>query len=108
MECLKGLKHKEMSRVCRAQLFHEEEEEAEDTEVDFTLMRGCKREIQQHCPDEQADNLLHCLKDFSKLGGNFDQTCLAVIKRRTVQRMKDFRLNPNLRSAAAAPLLSHP
>ena len=26
MECLKGLKHKEMSRVCRAQLFQEEED----------------------------------------------------------------------------------
>ena len=100
LECLKKLKHKDISsKRCRKLLFEEEEQEAEDTDVDFTLMRACKREIQQHCPDETSDNMLHCLKDFSQVDTNFAQGCDAIIRRRTIQRMKDYRLNPALRKS---------
>jgi len=42
--------------------------------------------------------VLHCLKDYRDQGDtNFDAKCVAVITRRTLQRMKDYRLNPELR-----------
>jgi len=100
LECLKAAKHRDIkSKHCKKLLFKEEREEAEDAEVDFALLRGCKREVQQHCSDQPADQLLHCLKDWAGQDSNFDQTCLAVIRKRTVQRMKDYRLNPGLRKS---------
>jgi len=100
LECLKAAKHKDIkNKRCKRLLFKEEREEAEDSEVDFALLRGCKREVQQHCSDQPADQLLHCLKDWAAQDGNFEQTCLAVIRKRTVQRMKDYRLNPGLRKS---------
>ena len=61
-----------MMKVCK------KEEDA--LQVDFALLRGCKREVQQHCSDPPADQLLHCLKDWAGQDANFDQTCLAVIR----------------------------
>ena len=52
-----------MMKVCK------KEEDA--LQVDFALLRGCKREVQQHCSDQPADQLLHCLKDWAGQDANF-------------------------------------
>jgi len=98
LECLKSLKHRELSKRCRKELFKEEMEEAVDNDTDFALMRGCKREIKEHCADEDSKDVLRCLKDFSD-DSNFDPKCLAIIGKRIVQHSKDYRLNPNLRKS---------
>ena len=95
LECLKGSKKVRIeplvdkfsvrcatqgpSKTCRAQVFKEEKEEAEDSEVDFALMRGCRREVKMHCAEQPADSMLQCLKDFSSQE-NFDQKCLGIIR----------------------------
>jgi len=98
LECLKSLKHRDLSQPCIRELFKEEREEAEDNDTDFALMRGCKREIKEHCGDEDAKDVLRCLKDFSD-DSNFDPKCLAIIEKRIVQHSKDFRLNPSLQKS---------
>eukprot|EP00092_Neocalanus_flemingeri_P071922 GFUD01088424.1.p1 GENE.GFUD01088424.1~~GFUD01088424.1.p1 ORF type:complete len:1134 (-),score=335.63 GFUD01088424.1:2263-5664(-) len=95
LECLKSKGHDNLSRKCKKVLFQEEKEEAEDNDIDFALMRGCKREIKEHCADEDAKNVLQCLKDFSD-DSNFDLKCLKVIGKRIIQHAKDYRLNPSL------------
>ena len=41
----------------------EEKEEAIDNQVDFALMRVCKREIKEHCDEEDPQNIIKCLTD---------------------------------------------
>eukprot|EP00090_Calanus_glacialis_P000340 TRINITY_DN10209_c0_g1_i1.p1 TRINITY_DN10209_c0_g1~~TRINITY_DN10209_c0_g1_i1.p1 ORF type:complete len:1124 (-),score=372.79 TRINITY_DN10209_c0_g1_i1:391-3762(-) len=98
LECLKSLKHRELSKMCRKELFKEEVEEAVDNDTDFALMRGCKREIKEHCADEDAKDVLRCLKDFRD-DSNFDAKCLNIIGKRIVQHSKDYRLNPSLQKS---------
>jgi len=100
LECLKSLKHKELSKDCRKELFKEEIEEAVDNDTDFALMRGCKREIKEHCADEDAKDVLRCLKDFSD-DSNFDPKCLKIIGKRIIQHSKDYRLNPSLQKSCS-------
>jgi len=95
LECLKSIKHKLLSQACRRKLLKEEMEESMDNDVDFALMRGCKREIKEHCSDIDSKDVLTCLKDFSD-DSNFDPKCLKIIEKRTVQHSKDIRLNPRL------------
>ena len=98
LECLKGQKHKDLTKTCRKQLFKEEKEEANMNEVDFILTRVCKREIKEHCMAESSRNILKCLKDFSH-DNNFDQKCLDIINKRIVQQSRDYRLNPSLKKS---------
>jgi len=100
LECLKSQKHKELSRQCKQVLFQEEKEEADDNDTDFALMRGCKREIKEHCADEDAKDVLRCLKDFSD-DSNFDPKCLKIIGKRIIQHSKDYRLNPALQHSCS-------
>ena len=100
IECLKSQKPKTLKKECRKQLFQEEKEEANDNEVDFTLLRGCKREIKEHCSGEESRNILRCLKDFS-VDNNFDQKCLKVLNKRVIQQSQDYRLNPFLKQACS-------
>jgi len=98
LECLKAQKHKSLSKQCRKELFKEEIEEAVDNDTDFALMRGCKKEIKEHCSNEEGKDVLRCLKDFSD-DNNFDPKCLKIIGKRIVQQSKDFRLNPRLQKS---------
>ena len=82
-------KNKNKKRICDNS-FKEEQEEAVDNEVDFTLARACKREIKEHCSGEDGSNILKCLKDFSN-DVNFDQTCLDIIHKRIAQQSHDYR-----------------
>ena len=98
LECLKNLKHEDLSVKCRKKLFQEEEEEARDNQVDFTLLRGCKREIKEHCDEEDPKSIITCLKGFSE-ESNFAKKCRDIIIKRISQRMNDYRLNPVLEKA---------
>jgi len=98
VECLKDQKHKNLTPDCRKLLFKEEAEEAIDNSVDFAVLRGCKREIQEHCNEADESSILVCLKDF-KDQPNFDQKCRMIVNKRIVQHMKDYRLNPLLQKA---------
>lgn len=98
VECLKEQKHKQLTESCRKALFEEEEEEAVENDVDFSLMRGCKKEIKEHCTAVNASSILQCLADFST-DFNFDPKCQAILRKRIAQRMRDFRLNPSLQRA---------
>jgi len=100
LECLKSQRHQDLSRPCKKLLYQEEKEEADDNEVDFALMRGCKREIKEHCADEDVKDVLRCLKDFSD-DNNFDPKCLKIMGKRIIQQSKDYRLNPSLQNSCS-------
>ena len=84
--------------MCRKLVFAEEQEEAIDNAADFALIKGCKREIKEHCNDADMSTVLVCLQNF-KNEPNFDPKCRTIVNRRIVQHMKDFRLNPILQRA---------
>eukprot|EP00090_Calanus_glacialis_P009466 TRINITY_DN17839_c0_g1_i1.p1 TRINITY_DN17839_c0_g1~~TRINITY_DN17839_c0_g1_i1.p1 ORF type:complete len:347 (-),score=79.07 TRINITY_DN17839_c0_g1_i1:19-948(-) len=69
-----------------------------DNQVDFALIKGCKREIKEHCDEEDPQNIIKCLKDFSE-ESNFAGKCRDIIQKRITQRMQDYRLNPILEKA---------
>ena len=98
LECLKSHKHKDLSRACRKVIFQEEREEAEDADTDFALMRGCSREVREHCGDADSNDVLRCLTDFSH-DNNFDPKCLNIVRKRIMQRSRDYRLQPGLKKA---------
>ena len=106
IECLKSQKPKTLSKPCRKALFSEEKEEADNNEVDFTLLRGCKREIKDHCASEESRNILRCLKDVSS-ANNFDPKCLRILNKRIIQSSQDYRLNPFLQKACSQDITKY-
>ena len=104
IECLKSQKQKTLTKKCRKQLFKEEQEEANDNDVDFALVRGCKREIKEHCSGEDGRDILRCLKSFSH-DFDFNQKCLDMLNKRIVQQSQDYRLNPNLKKNCRKDIL---
>jgi Golgi apparatus protein 1 len=89
LECLKNMKPSDLSIKCRKELFQEEKEEAMDNQVDFALIKGCKREIKEHCDEEDPQNIIKCLKDFSE-ESNFAAKCRDIIQKRITQCMQDY------------------
>jgi len=97
-ECLRQQKHKKLSPVCRRVLLTEEKEEAIDNEIDVPLVRNCKKEIKQHCPNANSSSIVDCLAEFAE-DLEFDEKCLHILKKRLIEHSKDVRLNSDLSRA---------
>ncbi len=95
LECLRGMKHSQMSSGCRIVLFRQEKEETWQNRVDASLMSACRNEAERHCPGNRVGpgELLNCLKENME-DANFDVRCRKMVTRRVVQQMSDYRLNP--------------
>lgn len=100
VECLKKIKHADLSKKCANVLLQEEEDEAINNQVDIVLMRNCKKEIQQHCSHSNNSQIITCLAEFAN-EIDFDQKCMKTLKNRISQHSFDFRLNTNLARACS-------
>ncbi|XP_077982397.1 Golgi apparatus protein 1-like [Glandiceps talaboti] len=99
LECLKDHKQ-DLSQKCHMKIFNRQKIEAMNPEMDYTLMRACKRMIKQFCPDTDPKDIFICLKNH-KTDPNMEPKCKQVIGKRQVTKNTDYRLKPALEKACS-------
>ncbi|XP_060924891.1 Golgi apparatus protein 1-like isoform X1 [Limanda limanda] len=102
IECLKEHK-KQLSLRCHQRIFKLQEGEMTDPELDYQLMRVCKQMIKRFCTENDARNVLQCLKQ-NKNSELMDPKCKQMITKRQITQNTDYRLNPVLRKACRADI----
>ncbi|XP_071784755.1 Golgi apparatus protein 1-like isoform X1 [Asterias amurensis] len=97
LECLRDHR-KELEEQCHIKLFNRQKEQALNVQTDYTFVHSCKRMIKLYCSGLPQDELLKCLKTHRN-EQSFDSNCKAVLTKRSIQKLEDFRLNPLLQKA---------
>nr|CAB3249303.1 Golgi apparatus protein 1 [Phallusia mammillata] len=99
LECLR--QHSaDLSNECRRNIYTLKKEEAVDENLDFNLMRACKKGIKNYCmahlESGEIKNLMDCLiQNKPKL----DSTCKSILFKREKEMFNDIDLNPILQKA---------
>ncbi|KAK9511032.1 hypothetical protein O3M35_005681 [Rhynocoris fuscipes] len=95
LECLTS-KKRFLSDMCRRRIFNIEKQELTDSFTDYTLISTCKAMLNKFCPNMSANEQpLTCLKKY-KYAEDFDYNCRAIVVKRMLEQISDYRFNPNL------------